>query len=73
MSLIEQLRAMGFRVEVWPIGLAYGEILSAIEITDLATAASVYVSECSTLHHCLEMIETKNKAFVKAQTSGFCG
>ncbi len=67
MSTIESLRLLGYRVHIWPCGEFAGTSLSAIEITDLTTAASVYVPELSTLEHCIEMINTKKLAFERAE------
>lgn len=63
-TLTEQLKERGFDVREFILGGDFAGItLKALQITDLKTAATVYVPESSTLEHALEMIKTKNLAF----------
>lgn len=62
-TLTEQLKECGFDCKVWPCGEFAGISMAALQITDLKTAATVYIPESSTLEHALEMITTKNLAF----------
>lgn len=62
-SLITQLRGMGYRVEVW----SQLDMVNVAEITDLATAATVYVPESSTLDEALTAINKKNEQFRNAE------
>lgn len=66
----DALTLLGFRCKIWPCGEFAGTSLAALEITDMSTAATVYVPECSTLEHCVEMIQAKNAAFKRAGMIG---
>lgn len=65
-TVAAQLRAMGYRVERWVCFQVNGT--PTMEITDLKTAATVYMRETATLAQCIEAIDNKNKAFQDAAT-----
>lgn len=65
-STISALRLLGYRCEVWPCGKFAGVPMAVLEITDLKTAATVYVPESATLEQALQAINDKNEQFDSA-------